>query len=124
MIALIEEENWDVDFYSGCVYNRTRTADEWKKALHGELMEMPRRHLHAERPGAHVQSDAADQEALLRVQDSGGRTDRRCAAWSRPSARPLRASSRPTAFMSACSRKFKDEVRENAEMVHRILAKS
>jgi len=41
VIAKIEEENWDVDFYSGCVYNRRRTAEEWKQALHGEIMEMP-----------------------------------------------------------------------------------
>ena len=41
VIAKIEGENWDVDFYSGCVYNRRRTAEEWKRALNGEIMEMP-----------------------------------------------------------------------------------
>lgn len=40
VIAKIEEENWDVDFYSGCVYNRRRTPEEWKKVLNGEIMEM------------------------------------------------------------------------------------
>ncbi|MEI9977368.1 MAG: hypothetical protein WDO73_38110 [Ignavibacteriota bacterium] len=40
VIALVEEQGWDVDFYAGCVYNRTRTPDEWKKVLHGELVEM------------------------------------------------------------------------------------
>ena len=25
VIAQVEEEGWDIDFYSGCVYNRTRT---------------------------------------------------------------------------------------------------
>ena len=41
VIARIEDENWDVDFYSGCVYNRRRTPDEWKQELNGEIMEMP-----------------------------------------------------------------------------------
>ena len=40
VIAQVEEEGWDVDFYSGCVYNRTRTPDEWKKVLNGEMLEM------------------------------------------------------------------------------------
>ena len=41
VIAYVEEKGWDVDFYSGCVYNRRRTTDEQKTALHGELVEMP-----------------------------------------------------------------------------------
>src|SRR5664280_1999219 len=40
VIAQVEEEGWDVDFYAGCVYNRTRTSEEWKKALNGEIVEM------------------------------------------------------------------------------------
>jgi hypothetical protein len=40
VISLVEEQGWDVDFYAGCVYNRTRTTEEWKKVLNGELVEM------------------------------------------------------------------------------------
>src|SRR5665647_3190102 len=40
-LARFREEGWDVDFYAGCVYNRTRTSEEWKKALNGEIVEMP-----------------------------------------------------------------------------------
>ena len=36
VIAYVEEHGWDVDFYMGCVYNRTRTPDEIRKLL-GEL---------------------------------------------------------------------------------------
>src|SRR5450759_3476545 len=28
VIAQVEEEGWDVDFYAGCAYNRTRTREE------------------------------------------------------------------------------------------------
>jgi len=41
VIELVEEQGWDVDFYSGCVYNRTRTPEEWKQVLNGQLLEMP-----------------------------------------------------------------------------------
>ena len=40
VISYVEERGWDVDFYAGCVYNRTRTADEWKQVLGGESLEM------------------------------------------------------------------------------------
>ncbi|MGO9893878.1 MAG: hypothetical protein ACLPX8_06665 [Bryobacteraceae bacterium] len=36
VIEYIEERGWDVDFYMGCVYNRTRTPDEIRKLL-GQL---------------------------------------------------------------------------------------
>jgi hypothetical protein len=35
-IALVEEQGWDVDFYMCCVYNRTRTEDERRHLLGGE----------------------------------------------------------------------------------------
>jgi hypothetical protein len=51
VIAKVEEEGWDVDFYAGCVYNRTRTVEEWKKALNGEILEMPGEiYLHSDPP--------------------------------------------------------------------------
>ena len=28
VIELVEEQGWDVDFYAGCVYNRTRTEED------------------------------------------------------------------------------------------------
>ena len=37
VIARVEEAGWDVDFYAGCVYNRTRTPEEFRKLLNGEL---------------------------------------------------------------------------------------
>ena len=41
VLALVEEQGWDVDFYAGCVYNRRRTPEELRKLLGGELPEMP-----------------------------------------------------------------------------------
>ena len=42
VIELCESQGWDVDFYAGCVYNRTRTAEEIRLSLGGEMIEMPR----------------------------------------------------------------------------------
>ena len=41
VIDLVESQGWDVDFYAGCVYNRTRPVDEWKQVLNGKSLEMP-----------------------------------------------------------------------------------
>ena len=41
VLALVEEQGWDVDFYAGCVYNRRRTEEELRKLMGGELPEIP-----------------------------------------------------------------------------------
>jgi hypothetical protein len=41
VLAMVEEQGWDVDCYAGCVYNRRRTTEELRKLLGGELPEMP-----------------------------------------------------------------------------------
>ena len=40
VLAIVEEQGWDVDCYAGCVYNRRRTDQELRKLLGGELPEM------------------------------------------------------------------------------------
>jgi hypothetical protein len=123
VIAKIEEENWDVDFYSGCVYNRRRTADEQKTALHGELIEMPGE--------LYLKSDPARMYKVIR------QTRKPCFAFKILAAGRIPERGIEQAFRTAFESikptdgiyvgmfpKFKDEVRENAEMVHRILAKS
>jgi hypothetical protein len=123
VIAKIEEENWDVDFYSGCVYNRRRTPEQWKQALRGEIMEMP--------GDIYMQSDPPRMYKVMR------QTAKPCFAFKilaagRVADRGIEQAFR-TAFESIKPNdgiyvglfpKFKDEVRENAEIVHRILAGS
>jgi len=123
VIAKIEEENWDVDFYSGCVYNRRRTTDEQKTALHGELVEMPGE--------LYLKSDPARMYKVIR------QTRKPCFAFKILAAGRIAERGIEQAFRTAFESikptdgiyvgmfpKFKDEVRENAEMVHRILARS
>ncbi len=123
VLALVEEQGWDVDFYAGCVYNVTRTPDEWRKVLNGELMEMPGE--------TYMQSDPARMYRVMR------QTRKPCFAFKilaagrvseRDADRAFRtafASIKPTdcVFVGMFPR-VRDEVRENAERVHRILAAS
>jgi hypothetical protein len=121
VISLVEEQGWDVDFYAGCVYNRTRTKEEWKKVLNGEMMEMDRE--------IYVQSDPARMYSVMR------QTQKPCFAFKVLAAGRIQdGGSVEQAFRTAFESikpidgifvgvfpRAKDEVRENAEIVHRIL---
>jgi hypothetical protein len=121
VIELVEEQGWDIDFYSGCVYNRTRTEEEWKKVLNGELPEMPRE--------IYIQSDPARMYKVMR------QTTKTCFAFKILAAGRVADNAVANAFRTAYASikpndaiyigvfpRDKDEIRENAEIVHSILA--
>jgi hypothetical protein len=119
VIALVEEQGWDVDFYAGCVYNRTRTPEEWKKAMGGELVEMP--------GDCYLQSDPPRMYKVMRA------TAKPCFAFKILAAGRVANVEQAfrTAYESIKSNdgvfvglfpRARDEVRENAERVHRLLA--
>jgi hypothetical protein len=123
VLAQVEHEGWDVDFYAGCVYNRTRTAEEWKKLLGGELLEM--------QGDTYVQSDPPRMYKFMR------QTGKPCFAFKIMAAGRIDNRGADQAFRTAFESikpidgvfvgmfpRVRDEVRENAERVHRILAGS
>jgi hypothetical protein len=120
VIDLVESQGWDVDFYSGCVYNRTRSPEEWRKVLNGELPEMPN--------DIYIQSDPARMYKAIR------QTTKTCFAFKILAAGRIPDNGVDQAFRTAFASikpgdgvyvgmfpRIKDEVRENAEIVHRIL---
>jgi len=120
VIALIEEQNWDVDYYCGCAYNRTRSDEEWRKVLNGELMEMSRE--------IYMQSDPARMFKVMR------QTAKPCIAFKILAAGRIAPDQVEQAFRTAFSSikpidgvwvgmfpKDSDQVKQNAEIVHRIL---
>ena len=122
VIARIEEEGWDIDYYTGCVYNRTRTPDEWRKVLNGELLEMPSE--------IYLQSDPPRMYKVMR------QTRKPCFAFKILAAGRVGDRAVEQAFRNAFESikptdgvfvgmfpRYKDEVRENAEIVHRILTR-
>lgn len=124
VIEYVEDKGWDVDFYAGCVYNRTRTPEEWRKVLGGEMMEMHRE--------AYLQSDPPRMYKVMR------QTKRPCfafkilAAGRITSDRDVEQAFR-TAFRSLkpvdgvyvgmCPR-LKDEVKINSELVARVVSET
>jgi hypothetical protein len=120
VIALIEEQGWDVDYYAGCVYNRTRSDEEWRKVLNGELMEMSRE--------IYIQSDPARMYKVMR------QTPKPCFAFKILAAGRIADGGVAKAFRAAFTSikpidgvwvgifpRDKDQVKENAEIVHGIL---
>jgi hypothetical protein len=123
VIAKIEDEGWDVDFYSGCVYNRLRTQEEWRKLLGGEMMEMAN--------DIYVQSDPQRMYKVIR------QTKKPCFAFKILAAGRIKDDAVPQAFRTAFESikptdgvyvgmfpRVKDEVKENAELVHKILTRA
>jgi thiamine monophosphate synthase len=120
VIDLVESQGWDIDFYSGCVYNRTRTPDEWRKVLNGQLMEMT--------GDIYMQSDPARMYAAIR------KTPKQCFAFKILAAGRIADNGVAEAFRTAYASikpndgvyvgvfpRRKDELKENAELVHAIL---
>ena len=123
VIAQVEDEGWDVDFYAGCVYNRTRTSEELKKVLNGETLEMSNE--------VYLQSDPPRMYRVMR------QTTKPCFAFKILAAGRIPAAGIDQAFRTAFESikpsdgiyvgmfpRVKDEVKENAERVHRILTKA
>jgi hypothetical protein len=123
VLARVEEEGWDVDFYAGCVYNRTRTIDEWKRVLNNELLEM--------QGDVYLRSDPPRMYRFMR------QTAKPCFAFKIMAAGRIEAAGADQAFRTAFESikpidgvfiglfpRVRDEVRENAERVHRLLAGS
>jgi hypothetical protein len=121
VIALVEEQGWDVDFYAGCVYNRTGTPEEWRKALNGELPEMPGE--------IYIQSDPPRMYRAMR------QTKKTCFAFKILAAGRIGGAGVEQAFRTAFESikpgdgvfiglfpTMKDEVKENAERVRRLLS--
>ncbi len=119
VIQLAEDEGWDLDFYAGCVYNLTRTPDEVRKMLGGELVEMPTE--------VYLQSDPSRMYKVIR------QTKKPCFAFKILAAGRVAERDLDQAFRTAFESikpadgifvgmfpRIKDEVRENAERVHRI----
>jgi thiamine monophosphate synthase len=123
VIDLVESQGWDVDFYAGCVYNRSRTPEEIKQILNGEIIEMPKEF--------YLQSDPPRMYKVMR------QTSKPCFAFKILAAGRIPPDGIEGAFRTAFQSikpidgvfvgmypRMKDEVKENAEIVHKLLTES
>lgn len=120
VIDMVEDQGWDIDFYSGCVYNRDRSEAEWRQVFNGRLLEMP--------DEIYLQSDPERMYKAMR------QTRKPCFAFKVLAAGRINNKGIAQAFRTAYSSikpndgvyvgvfpKFKDEIKEDAEIVHGIL---
>ncbi len=117
VLAMVEEQGWEVDFYAGCVYNRRRTQAELRKLLGGELPEMTSE--------VYLQDDPPRMYKVFR------QTKKPCVAFKIMAAG--RVASPENAFKLALSSikpidlvcvgmypRIKDEVKENAAIMSKL----
>ena len=106
--------------FGGDAFSAATTVDEWKKVLHGEVMEMPRE--------IYLQSDPPRMYRVMR------QTKKPCFAFKILAAGRIPDGGIEQAFRTAFESikptdgvyvgmfpRSKDEIRENAAIVHRIL---
>ena len=120
VIDYVESKGWDVDFYADCLYNVTRAPEEWRQVLGGELPADPGE--------VYMQSDPPRMLRTLR------QTPKPCFAFKLLAAGRRSDNGADQAFRTAFEilkptdgifvglfPRIKDEVRDNAERVCRIL---
>jgi hypothetical protein len=122
VVEYVEERGWDVDFYLLCAYNRTRTAEEIRKIL-GVLPVPPREvYLESDPPQAYRVARQTQKTCFLFKILAAGRLTN--------SPETIDAAFK-TAFASIKPKdcvvvgmypRYKDEVKENADRVRRILS--
>ena len=121
VVEYVEERGWDVDFYMMCVYNRTRTPEELRKIL-GTVPVAPREvYLEEDPPRAYRVARQTQKTCFLFKILAAGRLT---------STPEMIDNAFKTAFDSIKPKdcvvvgmypRYKDEVKENAERVRRIL---
>jgi len=122
VVEYVEEREWDVDFYLLCAYNRTRAPEELKKLL--GIVPVPARevYLESDPPRAYAVARQTPKTCFLfKILAAGRLTD---------STHTIDEAFK-TAFESIKPKdcvvvgmypRYKDEVKENADRVRRILS--
>jgi hypothetical protein len=120
VIDFVESQGWDVDYFAGCAYNRTRSEEEWRKILNGNMLEAPHE--------IYLQGDPERMYKTMR------QTPKPCFAFKILAAGRVREGDVAQAFRTAFSSikpidgvfvgmfpKDRDEVKLNAEITHSVL---
>ena len=132
VIDFVESKGWDVDFYAGCVYNRTRTPDEWKKMLGGQIQETANEtYLQDDPPKMYAAMRKASKPCFAFKVLAAGRINRTTSRGRNPTQSGTVEQAFRTAYESIKPNDavfigmmpyMQDEVRINVEHVVKILA--
>ncbi len=122
VIEYIEDRGWDVDFYMGCVYNRTRTPDELRALLNGELP-LPANEVYLEKdpPRMFAVMRKAKRPCLAFKILAAGRMARTPAELNAAFRAAFAGIKPQDCVIVGHYPRFKNEIQENAERVRAIL---
>jgi hypothetical protein len=122
VIEYIEERGWDLDFYMGCVYNRTRTPDELRSLLNGELP-LPSSEVYLEKdpPRMFAVMRKAKRNCFAFKILAAGRVARTPAELNAAFRAAFAGIKPQDCVIVGHYPRFKNEIQENAERVRAIL---
>lgn len=123
VIEYIEEQGWDVDYFMACAYHRTRTPEEFKTLLGGELP-TPANEIYLERDPERMCAAVRKTSKtclLFKILAAGRRTN--SAKQVDEAFRFAFANIKPQdCVIVGMFPRYIDEVKENADRTRRILA--
>jgi hypothetical protein len=122
VVEYVEERGWDVDFYTLCAYNRTRTPDELRKML-GVLPVPPSEvYLETDPAAAYRVARQTQKTCFLFKILAAGRMTRSPQSIDDAFATALDSIKPKDCVVVGMYPRFKDEVKENARRVREILS--
>jgi hypothetical protein len=124
VVEYAEERGWDVDFYLLCAYNRTRTPEELRKIL-GTVPVAPREvYLQEDPPRAYRVARQTKKTCFLFKILAAGRLTSSSEMIDNAFKNALENIKPQDCIVVGMYPRYKDEVKENAERVRRILGAS
>ena len=121
VVEFVEEHGWDVDFYMLCVYNRTRTPEEFRKMLGVLPLPASDVYLESDPPRAYAVAKKSPKTCFLFKILAAGRL--RSQDEVEKAFKDAFESIKPQdCVVVGMFPRFRDEVKENCDRVRRILS--
>jgi len=124
VVEYVEEHGWDVDFYTLCAYNRTRTPDELRKLLGVVPLPPSEVYLETDPAVAYRVARQTQKTCFLFKILAAGRVTRSPQSIDEAFATALANIKPKDCIVVGMYPRYKDEVKENADRVRQILSSS
>ena len=121
VVEYVEERGWDVDFYMLCVYNRTRTPEEFRKLLGVLPLPASDVYLETDPPHAYEVARKTSKTCFLFKILAAGRAARSPEEVESAFKQALDNIKPQDCIVVGMFPRFKDELTENCDRVRRIL---
>jgi len=122
VVEFVEEHGWDVDFYMLCVYNRTRTPEEFRKMLGVLPLPASDIYLETDPPRAYEVARKTPKTCFLFKILAAGRVLREPDGVEKAFKQAFASIKPQDCVVVGMFPRFTDEIKENCDRVRRILA--